>query len=704
MEFLSNFANATSAIASNIAQFIHQAHPSLIAIATLLAIAILFFFWSFVGPSIRLWRAINSFAAQLRDLKNQRSTPRSLAIADVRLAHLWAEYCETLHLPQEAVDPVTGIPQKGRYRATVPAEVNFNSLSVFEGRINAEFFKNLPGLLTGLGIIGTFIGLINGLGAANKGNGDLDITLLIASVREAFYVSAFAIILAMFVTFIEKWVVSSFHRRVERLCQEIDALYTTGVGEEYLSRLVNASEESAAQAKILKDALVGDLRRILEETTQKQIEASSYQQSEAARQLGEVIEQRIGRPVVQLAEHFGSDNRSLQDSIAALSEKFDRVAAGIERIGSNQGDQIAEGISGSMATFAQRLDDMLGGQIGHARDLQSKTNDSLEKAILSIETMTAKISSAGEGAASAVAEQVRNALAEMVERQRIMSQSMQFVAEELRASVVNAQSSTSQNVAEFVTFLAGQINDVGRQLQNNSQEFTAIQTSQISNLTEQTKVCLADLTASVQTQTRSIEDATAAMKGAIADLGLSVSSNISRMSEGADQIRVASEQFAISGHAVKGALDNARGVANEFTQLATTLSNGARDASLIVADYRTAREAFASIVTGLTETIASARRDASVTSQLIQSIESAVQKLVTAQREADTYLTRISEVIASSHQSFADGMTRTLKQTNTDFHKHLGTAVSSVASTIEELEHILSGVKQAPAEPTPAHN
>lgn len=704
MDVLSNFANATNAIASNVALFVHQAHLSLIAIAALLAIAILFFLWSFVVPSIRLWRAINLFAAQLRDLKRQGNDPRSLVIADVRLAHLWAEYCETLHLPQEAVDPVTGVPQNGRYRATVPAEANFNSLSIFEGRINAEFFKNLPGLLTGLGIIGTFIGLINGLGAANKGNGDLDIALLIASVREAFYVSAFAILLAMLVTFIEKWVVSSFHRRVEQLCQEIDALYTTGVGEEYLSRLVNASEESAAQAKILKDALVGDLRRILEEMTQKQIEASSYQQSAVARQLGEIIEQGIGRPLGQMAEHFGSGNQSLQDSIAALNEKFDRVATGIERIGSNQGDQIAEGISGSMATFAQRLDDMLGGQIGHARDLQSKTSDSLEKAILSIETMTAKISSAGEGAASSVAEQVRDAMTEMAERQRFIGQSMQSVAEELRASVANAQSSTSQNVAELVTFLGGQVNDVARRLQSDSREFTNIQQSQISNLTEQTKVCLADLTASVQTQTRSIDAATAAMRGTIADLGLAVNSNIARMSEGADQIRVASEQFAVSGHAVKGALDNARGVANEFTQLATALSSSARDASLIVADYRSAREAFASIVTGLTETIASARRDASVTSQLIQSIESAVQKLVNAQREADTYLARINEVIANSHQSFADGMTRTLKQTNTDFHKHLGTAVSSVASTIEELEHILSGVRQAPTEPTPAPN
>ena len=44
----------------------------------------------------------------------------------------------------------------------MPAEMYFNGQSVVDGRLRAEFFKHLPGLLTGIGIIGTFTGLIGG--------------------------------------------------------------------------------------------------------------------------------------------------------------------------------------------------------------------------------------------------------------------------------------------------------------------------------------------------------------------------------------------------------------------------------------------------------------------------------------------------------------------------------------------------------------
>ena len=149
--------------------------------------------------------------------------------------------------------------------------------------------------------------------------------MLIGAVKEAFYVSAGAIVLAMAVTFVEKVIVSGLHRAVEQLCQEIDALFSSGAGEEYLSRLVRASEESAAQARILKDALVGELSAILERLNQQQIEAASRQQAELGRHLMTAIDQGIARPLSEMAQGFGQLRtqqgdqlaRGLQDSMAA---------------------------------------------------------------------------------------------------------------------------------------------------------------------------------------------------------------------------------------------------------------------------------------------------------------------------------------------------------------------------------------------------
>jgi hypothetical protein len=73
-------------------------------------------------------------------------------------------------------------------------------------------------------------------------------------------------------------------------------------------------------------------------------------------------------------------------------------------------------------------------------------------------------------------------------------------------------------------------------------------------------------------------------------------------------------------------------------------------------------------------------------------MDAAVQKLITAQSEADTYLAKVSEVIRESHGSFTNSMVETLRHTNTEFHKHLGSSVSLLASSIEELDHALGNL------------
>lgn len=86
------------------------------------------------------------------------------------------------------------------YRATAPAESFFNSQFVVDSRLRTEFFKHLPGIFTGIGIIGTFTGLIVGLQgfqvSQDPAKVSASLETLLAGVLEAFVVSALAIALA----------------------------------------------------------------------------------------------------------------------------------------------------------------------------------------------------------------------------------------------------------------------------------------------------------------------------------------------------------------------------------------------------------------------------------------------------------------------------------------------------------------------------
>jgi ABC-type transporter Mla subunit MlaD len=291
-----------------------------------------------------------------------------------------------------------------------------------------------------------------------------------------------------------------------------------------------------------------------------------------------------------------------------------------------------------------------------------------------------------------MSEHLGKALADMSNQQRAMADSLRVVADEMRAAVAKAQTETSQGVGDLLAALGGQVAQVVGGLQRDAQALGAAQGRQIEAISETTQASVGELAKAVQSQTTAIDQAANAMRSAVAELGASVASNIERMADGASEIRLASEQFIGSGRAVGDILDKSRAVAGEFSQLASVLVSSAQDVRAVVADYRTARENFASLVTSLSETISNARRDASMTSDLVRSLEGAASKLAAVQGEADAYLAKISDVIREAHGSFTTGMAETVRQKNTEFHEHLHRAVALLGSSIEELDSVLSNL------------
>jgi hypothetical protein len=68
------------------------------------------------------------------------------------LHHIWNEYSDTLHPMRLALAGPTPVVE---YRSSMPAEMMFTKESLVEGPLFDDFWRHLPGILTGLGIIGT---------------------------------------------------------------------------------------------------------------------------------------------------------------------------------------------------------------------------------------------------------------------------------------------------------------------------------------------------------------------------------------------------------------------------------------------------------------------------------------------------------------------------------------------------------------------
>jgi cation transport regulator ChaC len=271
----------------------------------------LIFLIGYLWPSWwRIRRRLKAIIPRIQALKPKESDPpvdrhavQEILAVDQTLKHLWAEYAETLH---EQYDYFEGERRLVSIRATVPAEVFFNTQVLVDTPLNTEFFRHLPGILTGIGIIGTFSGLIAGLsGFEPTGSAEVvkaSLSGLMEGVKEAFYASAVAITVAMLITFVEKSGLNRRYKQVEQLAQAIDALYEAGAGEEYLARLVKAAEESASQTRQLKQSLVNDLKDILTELTQQQIQANKDHGLELSKNLAQSIKMSLEGPLQQIAD------------------------------------------------------------------------------------------------------------------------------------------------------------------------------------------------------------------------------------------------------------------------------------------------------------------------------------------------------------------------------------------------------------------
>ncbi len=720
-----------------------------IIIAILIFILFLLFIGKYLIPAFlllfRLWRLRKSLKAF--NQSNQLGYPTDLFNRGRVLNHLWNEYKETLH-EQRILNPQTGIEELAAIRSTTPAETLFSPDVMVDGQLNAEFFKHLPGILTGMGIIGTFLGLIQGLRAFHISENTQvvhqSLNSLLAGVYEAFLVSGTAIGLAMLITVIEKWLLSWLYRQVEELCFLIDSLYKSGVGEEYLARLVKASESSASQANIIKDALVGELKEILREATHQQIQSTLRSQQQLSEQFKESIQTGISQPLQKIADGFNQQRESTgRDLSSALDDVF--------------------------AAFTKRLQDLFGGQTADIHELQKKTIEALQSTVQQFQKMASNIDATGRQTTGAMAQTLTETMKAMESRQQAMNERMEEFLGQIRNTAEKSQEETGQKlqtllgdlgqqmtrmVAELQTQsraanadhqgrqeqladaniaaitalsggvqtslqtmqgqLTGMLDELGQQTQSTAahheeQQRRASEHSQrvVENLTAsvdravtkvstQTADLLAQLTGLVENHQQAAAEAVRSIHTAVARMSEVTTAALTDLNQGAETVLTAANEFGRAGQSVAGVFEQAAGVAKELSVSAEAVSTSTRAMGTIVDDHRMVRQQLNEMIEALKSTVASARKEATLTADILARIDSATQKLAAAQNQADRYLGQVTEVLEQTHQEFASSMRNTLNEANQQFFQHLTDATSLLRESIGELDAALSGIGSHP--------
>ncbi len=647
----------------------------LLVTGSVLALLVVGFIAWFLVPAAIYWFQLRAIQRGLRTLtaKSPVSKLTRIFAGDERLLHLWTQYEQTLH---EQTDDREGQSIIVAVRSTIPAETYFNSQYVVDSRLRTEFFRHLPGIFTGVGIIGTFSGLITGLrqfqtelnsgpGASQAPNSitatTAAVTNLLHEVSTAFLVSAAAITAAMAVTVIEKLLISSLYRRTEEIAHDIDARFDAGAEEEYLSRLVNASEDSASQSKILKDALVNDLREVLREVTHTQIKASKEDNQALAAAISGTITEGLSGPMRDIA---GTVKTASGDQSATASRMLQDV----------------------LSSFSQRLNDLFGGQISGINEVNRETAQGMRDVVQTLNVLVANIESANEKSGAMMAKRMADAIEKMEQRQEsINSQTASFV-EQLRQLVSTSQTETNRKMQEALAVLGQQVGGIVESLKTVNEEALEGNRRREEDMTDRTTSAVTNITGSVDSAVKEMALASGRMQDSVERIAQVTTSALDKMTYGADTLNTASSNFAQAGDRVSGAMGQAATVAGKLTELTGAMTASSLALQEGIRDYRAQRDAVSTLVTELRTIVESAKSEAGLTEDILTRIQSAAEKLAAAQVQADQYLDGVSRVLGEAHQSFADATTKTLDRANTEFHKKLTAAVGLLSASIQELE------------------
>ncbi len=592
---------------------------------------------------------------------------------DVRLAAIWQEYRETLHT-QRAIDPATGELVDIAVRSTVPAEIYMSPHSVIDGRVHAEFFKHLPGIFTGIGIIGTFFGLLKGLWVFQISEDASvvrnSLTSLLHGVSEAFAVSAFAILLAMVATVIEKYRLNGLYGKLARLNHAVDATYEAGAGEEYLARLVSSSEESASQTRILKDALVSDLREILTELADRQIAATN----ERSGSLG------------------GEIAGALKD---ALKEPLDQIAGAVGQVSQDQSSAVTSLLTDVLASFSDRLEGMFGGQLSGIGDMQQRTVEIMQTAVDRLQELTSDMESAGTRATDAMAAKLLEAVSSAETHQAAITEELKTALSEMRSGQGAAQEETRARLDEMLGELGRRLADAVTNVERQADERSRRQADEDDRRSADTARHVGGMGESVGALTTNVDGMLEAVREMVARIEATTASAFTRLNGGAETLLAAAGRFETSGREAADGFSRMAAVTTGLTDAAGSVAGAARSLDSVVTDYRSARDAVGTMLQGLRQTVEAASREASLTGDVLARIEGAAQKLATAQHEADGFLDEVAQVIANSHEKFADGMRGTVVEANRQFHHELSQATGLLREAIQELEFALpTGARQ----------
>ena len=398
-----------------------------------------------LGP---LWFNLSRVTEDLKKLNGEKGFTSGFDGYDRRVEETfglpWTEFVETLILPEsESDDPIRNTSEVSRY---------LNDATIIFPRISSGLYHAVPNLLTGVGILGTFLGLAAGVGAASSGLSSSIPTEITAALQQllggaslAFSTSIAGISASICFLIVERFATRKLHKALDKWVVAIESRLKRVTPESVALQQLEQARRTTAQLERFNSELIFSLEKALDEKIAGRLSPQLDQLLEAVERLrtdrstdsGQMINDALDRFTAAMRDRAGSQfdemasivadlNRTLQDSVSGLAQSQQDARTALDSV---------------LSTVRTSMDDSA-----------SAMNKSLQE---SLGEITSAVAAASEQMAERMTTSSATAAAEMSNTVGAVTQYLQSAAESL-----NQSARRSEQVLSGMTSFVEELNEL----------------------------------------------------------------------------------------------------------------------------------------------------------------------------------------------------------------------------------------------------
>ena len=674
------------------AQFVQEFYIFPLVIVAFVAYVGVRFVLNYINPAKLLNNKLAQLASDLESLNGDSSFDKNLLDTkfegNTSLKQAWLNYKKTFHDIHEVIDGESVIAHS---RATVPSEMFFTESIVVDIPLKVDFYKHLPGMITGVGIIVTFAGLLIGLlafdPAGNPDNVQDSLTLLLKGVGEAFMASGLAILTAMLITFFEKSWLRKCYEQLQRLNTAIDNAFTFDEsGEEYLAKLLKSSQANEANARQLKDSLVNDLKSMMTNL----VEENKRNQAAFASQLSDSYAQSSQSMATQIGE-------SIKDS---LQDPLDKIASSVQQVSGDQGSAVQDLMTDVLTAFMSKLETTFGSQMTGMSEMMTQSVTAMREMQAGFSQLMTDMQTNSEVSTKTLETQMAKMMEDIHQKQNEMSTQMNEMVENLSAGSakigeqgLHAIEQLNSKVSELVSGLGTSMSD----LLSNVAEQRIEQDRQISDnqqkLHEQSSVLIDNLGSEIKELITHSKEAVQTHKENIQKLSQVTTDSITGMNSGAERMRLAAEQFTTAGSSLSTVTSKTSELIAQVNTTSTNMTSASSNLIELIRDYKNSQNSVNTAIEALESLIQQSKSEAGMTSQMLNDMQNMTTALSQVKREMQEYLAEVSDVLVKSFDSFGTSVESSLNQSLVSFDNTLNQAVQRLATGVEGLGNVVEDLE-----------